>query len=309
MDENTYQTRLKFGVLVAALREDIGLTQNKLADNSAIELRIIQDIEQGRRIDLHKDNVLLKLATGLKLTTLEIQQFMFAASGAFEHNILREKNTYASKQFNSEETLTDLRKLITEVRYPAYIVDSFCDVLFANRMVIKFLNIPPKLITEAGDKKIIDGRNIMRVLFHPESTYRNDVGDDWEHQALINIRFFRRVSLRYRGNPYYLKLKKQLDKYEAFYDYWEETVHKKTSDEFMSYAAYKLKYSNELTLKYFVVETTLGVTPYGELHMNTYTPIGDETARIFDKMYKTIGSGCEQFSPFPDEDKWKSENV
>lgn len=298
---------MKFGTLVAALREDIPLTQPQLAENTGLPLRVVQEIEQGRRLDLHKGNALIKLAAGLQLTTLERQQFLFAASGVSEQDFLREGNGLTSTNFNTDEIIEDLKRVITGMRFPAFITDSYCDVLFANKLIMEFLRIPPKLIADAKNPKIADGRNMMRILFHPESTYPSLIGKDWERHALLNIRFFRRTSLRYRGNQYFSELKSALDKYDAFRLYWKRTL-AEVNDEFLSYATYKLKISDKLTLEYFGTEIFLGITPYGELYMNMYMPLEDTTAKMFDEMYQNIGASCEQFSPFPDKNKWKPRN-
>lgn len=298
-----YSSRIDFGNLVQTLREEVGSTQQQLAEDSGLPLRIVQDVEQGRRLDLYKGKVLIKLASGLQLTTLERQQFFFAASGISEQDFLSENVETMRSQFNSKEMIDKLKTTICDLRVPAFVTDSFCDVLLANKLVIEFLNVPQELLDEAKDESIIDGRNMMRLLFHPKSTYPSLIGKDWKQHALLNIRFFRRTSLRYRGNPYYFKLKRALEKYKAFRTYWKSSI-AEVDDEYLSYATYNLDTVPGAPLQYFGTEVFLGITPYGELHMNLYLPLSNHTAQVFDAMYFQIGPSCEEFAAFPDRRKW-----
>lgn len=303
-----YSHLLRFGELVAALRSDLDRTQEELAEDSGLEVRIIRDIEQGNRLNLHKDDVLMKLAAGLQLTTLERQQFLFAASGASGQDFLRKEAEIPSAPKSDEavaqEIIDDLRYTITGLRTPAYIVDSYCDILFANKLIMEFLQIPKALIDEAQNENSIGGCNLMRVLFHPGSTYRALAGNDWERHALQNIRFFRRTSLRYRNSQYYRDLIQELNKYKAFNQYWKRTL-AEVDDEFLNYSIFKIELPDKQCAEYLGIATFLGVTPFGELQMNMYLPLSEDTALIFENLYQKTGPSCEQFSAFPDSKKLK----
>lgn len=299
---------LRFGSLVSALRNDIEKTQEELAADTGLGVRIIRDIEQGNRLNLHKDGVLIKLAHGLQLTTLERQQFLFAASGASEQDFLRQARDIPqlnqSDDQEANEILDNLKHVLIGLRTPAYVVDSYCDIILANRLIIELLRIPPHLLAEAKNEQAVGNCNLMRVLFHPESTYQSFVGSDWERHALQNIRFFRRTSLRYRNSQYYLELSQELRKYEAFRWYWKRTL-VEMNDEFLNYSVYTVSLPHGPTLEYAGVASFVGVTPFGELLMNMYLPLSDDTAQIFNVLYQKNGPGCEQFAPFPDMRKLK----
>jgi transcriptional regulator with XRE-family HTH domain len=128
---NANINRDRFAALVRGLRDDLKLTQQDLADNTGIQLRIIQDVEQGRRTDLHKDNLLLNLAKGLELTTLETQQFLFAESSVALQDFLPKNTTQPPKSYIPEKIIRELKQSVTNLRVPAFVSDSYCDILLA----------------------------------------------------------------------------------------------------------------------------------------------------------------------------------
>ena len=92
--------RFEFGALVASLREDMRWTQLELAEKSGLDVSVISNIERGARRTLLKDNMLVKLADGFLLTSMERQEFLFAASGVTELEAVRKENQHEKKQFN-----------------------------------------------------------------------------------------------------------------------------------------------------------------------------------------------------------------
>ena len=84
--------RFEFGALVASLRDDMRWTQMELADRSGVDISAISNIERGERRTLLKDNMLVKLADGFHLTSMERQEFLFAASGVTELEMVRKES-------------------------------------------------------------------------------------------------------------------------------------------------------------------------------------------------------------------------
>ena len=89
--------RFEFGTLVTSLRKDLEWTQKDLADRSAVDISIISNIERGERKALLKDNILLKLANGFNLTSMERMEFLFAASGVTEVEKVRKDHGHPKK--------------------------------------------------------------------------------------------------------------------------------------------------------------------------------------------------------------------
>src|SRR5215216_642718 len=81
--------RIEFGELVSTLRQDMGWTQAELAEYSEIDDAVISQIERGVK-KFFEPNLLFCLANALQLTTLERREFILAASGLDEKQIVRQ---------------------------------------------------------------------------------------------------------------------------------------------------------------------------------------------------------------------------
>jgi len=290
--------RLEFGALVTILREDLRLTQAELAEKSGLDVAVISNVERGERRGLLKDGMLLKLATGLQLTTLERREFFFAASGVSEKEVFRPGDETEIVKFDPENQFQNIKDFVSCVQIPTFVIDSYCDVLLANQCAIEFYDFPQSLIVAANDA--IGGHNTMRLLFHPESNFRRMVRNDWEVHALINLRSFRRRILRYRHKKYAVDLMREfLDnkKYPLFERYWRKMLFE-TSDEVGNSI-----YLSESGVGCVGQESFLATTPYGEIYLYQLVPIKKQATQLFQKIMASVGEGCVEFAPFPDKRK------
>jgi len=293
--------RFEFGALVASLRDDVRWTQLELAEKSGVDVSAISNIERGERKTLLKDNMLVKLADGLQLTSMERQEFLFAASGVTELEAVRKENILVKKQFNPQAFLKEMGEHIACITLPVIVTDAFCDILLVNNCSIEFYGASAALLQNANET--VGGYNIMRYIFDPLSNFPSLIGDDgWERLALINVRYFRRRTLRVRSKPYYSSLIKELlnnKKYPSFERYWRKML-------FESYDDFSLpiQRSNLNDAHSFVsVESLLALTPYGELYLHQTLPLNKKTARRIEKIYDKVGEGYRQFAHFPDKQK------
>lgn len=293
--------RFEFGALVASLREDMRWTQMELAEKSGVDVSAISNIERGERRTLLKDNMLVKLADGFQLTSMERQEFLFAASGVTELEAVRKENILAKKQFDPQSFLREMGEHIACITLPVLVTDAFCDILLVNNCLIEFYGAPSALLQNANE--IVGGYNIMRYIFDPLSNFSELIGDDsWERLALINVRYFRRRTLRVRSKPYFSSLMKELlnnKKYPSFERYWRKML-------FESYDDFSLpiQRSDPNDAHSFVsVESLLALTPYGELYLHQTLPLNKKTAKRIEKITNQAGEGYMQFALFPDKRK------
>jgi len=297
---NSKTSRFLFGALVSSLREDLRLTQSELSDRSGLKLTQIRAIEQGLMVDLLKENALIKLASALKLTTFERYQFFLSANGIFPPDVLKEDEMLHKHPYNAPSVLEDVSAIVKKQHFPAFVVDAYCDVIAANRIVIELLNISMNILNT--NHKNPSGYNILRILFDPDSNYRKSIGDNWEFQTILTMRFFRRISLRYRVHPYYTELLKNLRQYHGFLNYWTKTVNE-IIDENQSFSLVKENNPKYGLLEFTAVESLLTISPVGELYMIHYLPLSNSTSRIFESICKVSGEQVLLFSPFPDKRK------
>ena len=218
--------RFEFGTLVASLREDMRWTQLELAEKSGVDVSAVSNIERGARRTLLKDNMLVKLADGLQLTTMERQEFLFSASGVSETDAVRKESHRSRMRFNPADFIRELGEHISCLPLPVLVTDAFCDILLANRFALEYYNTPVNLINDAS--VVVGGYNMMRYVFHSNSTFPDGIQDDrWEMQALFNLRYFRRRTMRVRYKPYFSALLKELlnnKNYPSFERYWRKML-------------------------------------------------------------------------------------
>jgi transcriptional regulator with XRE-family HTH domain len=294
--------RFEFGMLVSSLREDLRWTQSELAEKSEVDIAVISNIERGARKFLLKDNILLKLADGLRLTTLERQEFLFAASGVSELDAVRTEGDAARAAFDAETFIHKTGRDIGRILLPAFVTDSFCDILLANHCVLEFYNASPSLFVNADH--VVGGYNQMRYVFHNESNFRDLIGEDrWEQFALMNARYFRRQTLRVRPKPYFsLLLKEFFDnkKYPDFERCWRKMGFEGGDDFFIPFEEQNPDGDSVIV----AVESLLALTPFGELRLHQLLPLNQKTAKRIEIILDKVGQGYRTLAPFPDVRKW-----
>ncbi|HUE99998.1 MAG TPA: helix-turn-helix transcriptional regulator, partial [Anaerolineales bacterium] len=189
--------RKEFGELVAALRQDLGWKQFDLADYSNVDDAVISQIERGVK-KYFEPQLLFRLANAFQLTTLERQEFVLAASGLDEREIVRQPSAnVATDVFDATKILERMIALTAELRVPAFLGDVYGDVIAANKIMIAFYNVPASMLENAAS--IPGGYNAARVNFGRDLVGRRHVIDNWDNYALNSMRAFRENSLRYRA--------------------------------------------------------------------------------------------------------------
>lgn len=293
--------RFEFGILVASLREDMRWTQLELAEKSGVDVSAISNIERGARRTLLKDNMLLKLADGLQLTTMERQEFLFAASGVTESDAVRKENHRAKIHFNPADFLKEMGEHIGRLPVPSLVTDSFCDILLANRFALEYYNTPASLMKSVNT--VVGGYNMIRYVFHTDSTFQDSIEvDRWDMQALVNLRHFRRRTIRVRSKPYFSTLLKEFlnnKNYPSFERYWRKMLF----ESFDYYSAPIEKPESEDANAVVGIESQLAVTPYGELYLQQLLPMNKKTSKRFEEISAKVGEGYLPFAPFPDKQK------
>jgi transcriptional regulator with XRE-family HTH domain len=291
----------EFGALVKSLRDDIRWSQAELAERCEVRQPLIDRIERGEYRSLLDDDVLVKLATGLQLTSLERREFLIAASGISEMEMMRPEIGGKSIQFDIKSYLSDVGSYISRITLPVFVTDSFCDILLANRCAVAFYEPPEALMAQAG--KAVGSYNQVHYVFHRDSNFRELSGEwDWDRLAMVNVRHFRRRTLRFRSKSYYSALIKQLmntRNYPYFERYWRKVVFEIQDD----YSLPVVKPKDASETAFVETESLLALTPYGDLYMHQLLPLNKSTERRFRSLLQKVGSGYQAFAPMPDQRK------
>ncbi|MGE5462907.1 MAG: helix-turn-helix domain-containing protein, partial [Syntrophothermus sp.] len=214
--------RRDYGELVAALRQDLGWTQFQLAEYAGLDSAVISQIERGVKRFFEPD-LLFCLANALQLTTLERKEFIFAASGLDENQIVRQPSeAMATDGFDARKILERMISLVGQIRTPAYLCDVFGDVVAANNMMLGLYDVTPSMIDSAA--RLPGGYNTTRLNFGRDSLSRMQILDHWDDYALNAMRAFRESTLRYRAWPYFkylIKVFRNPSEFPFFDRYWK----------------------------------------------------------------------------------------
>src|SRR5919108_1142479 len=155
--------RTEFGELFAALRQDLGWTQFQLAERADIDVAVISQIERGVKKHFEPE-LLFQLVNAFQLTTLERRDFLLAASGLDQKQIVRQPSaTTATDVFDVRKVLDKMVELTEQVRLPAFLSDVYGDVIAANNIILSFFRLPPEFVSLAD--RIPAGYSTVRFNF------------------------------------------------------------------------------------------------------------------------------------------------
>lgn len=290
--------RKEFGELVAALRQDLGWTQFQLAEYASVDVAVISQTERGVK-KFFEPNLLFKLANALELTSLERREFLLAASGLDQKEMVRQPSAAMSTDvFNVRKTLDKMIEVAGQIRLPSFVCDVYGDVIAANNIILSFFNIPTEFVEMAG--QVPAGYNTVRFNFGKELVARSNVIDNYDQYALSSMRAFRENSLRYRAQPYFkylMKIFRNRTEYPLFDRYWKMVSSveqdKESNIDYFSYHHDKIG-----EIKYIASSAT-SVTSFGELFIVQYLPLDESTSRVFEQLAQQAGQGVRKFAPWP----------
>ena len=292
--------RKEFGELVLALRQDLGWTQFQLAEYSEINIAVISQLERGVK-KYFEPELLFNLANALQLTTLERREFIFAANGLDEKQMVRQPSEAVSTDvFNARKILDRMVALTGEIRLPAFLTDVYSDVVAANYMMLAFYDIPASFIENAPN--IPGGYNTTRINFGRESVSRTRVTDHWDEYALNSMRSFRVNTLRYRAWPYVKYLIKTFRnpvEYPLFDRYWK-LVSSLEQDKEVNLDTFHYQHS-KLGLLHYIAVTTPTITSFGNLFSVQNLPLDQHTEDVFNQLKQQAGLGVARFAPWPEK--------
>lgn len=292
--------RKDFGELVAALRQDLGWTQFQLAEYADINSAVVSQIERGVK-KYFEPPLLFQLANMFQLTTLERREFLLAASGLDQSQIVRQPSTAMSTDaFDIKKALEKMIKLTGEVRLPAFLADVYGDVVAANNIILTFFKLPGEFLTEVD--RIPGGYNTARFNFGKNSVARTHVVDNWDRYAINSMRTFRENSLRYRAKPYFkylMKVFRNQTEYPLFDRYWK-IVSSVEQDKESSTDHFAYSHAEFGQVKY-ISTAAVSITSFGELFLTQYIPLDETTSRVFEQLAKQAGQDVVRFAPWPEK--------
>ncbi|HEX5807815.1 MAG TPA: helix-turn-helix domain-containing protein [Anaerolineales bacterium] len=292
--------RRQFGELIAALRQDLGWTQADLAESANLDEAVISQIERGVKKHFEPE-LLFQLANAFQFTTLERREFLLAASGLDQQQLVRQPSAVMSTDvFNVRRALDKMIELNAGVRLPAFLADVYGDVVSANRIILSLFKLPLEFVE--GADRIPAGYNTARFNFSKDLVARSHVVDNWDQFALNSMRTFRESSLRYRAQPYFkylMKIFRNRNEYPLFERYWK-MVSSVEQDKDASMDSFAYQHDEFGQIKY-ISSSLVSITSFGELFLMQYLPLDERTSQIFEKLAQQAGQGAVRFAPWPEK--------
>lgn len=297
--------REQFGRLVAALRkehyDEYGAvwTQAKLAQMADLSEPLIGNVERGSKTNLEQD-LLLKLAQALNLTTGERHEFFAAASGMSADLVSRNDE-------QPEQTRDALLEIMGQLQLPAMLFDVFSDTLAINRAAAVVGNAGEMFADQVAVPKPLLFNSVY-LYFAPEyDSSRRLLRPEQERFAYRMLMNFRVASLRYRAHPYFRYLLSQLMHSATFRIYWQQ-VHLVADDHLMDTLPMMMQHPQLGGLE-FAVSTMSAMTKCGALRLQCFTPLSAATAVKFQALMRDGGGQMISMAAwprkvFPGQDDW-----
>ena len=299
--------QLDFGKLVASLRKEhedeqgAPWTQEKLSQEANLAAGslifsedIISSIERGKR-NLERQT-LLALATALQLTSDERKEFFLAASGINTPEIAR-------RESNPKEVYSQVIDSLKALYVPATVLDSYCNCLAVNHILLELLDFPSAYSMTAGTTYDQPHRyNLLRFLFSEDGSnhFHKLVGEEFSDFAYHAVSIFRTYSLAYRSTKKFQDLLDELRKSRLFKRYWDEIYFTEKERKFSS-AYIRTASPRWGNLSMFITSRT-ALTTAGELHLAVFAPADAKTSNACDQVLHLIGSPTVfNLTPWPNK--------
>lgn len=277
-----------FGKIVAALRrEQIDFatgrrwSQQKLADETGLTKRIVSKIERGRQARL-EGVVLQELARAFELTSLERREFFAMASQSSDRAVVR-------ADLDHREVLEKAWASLSAIGLPAFLMDTFGNIIGINRAMIAFHGCSMAQISEA--KATAEGVNLLGMLFAPDSTLRRVLGNGWHSNAMTVMRQWRAMTLRYRHTERFRQLFTALSVFPDFPVFWSAS--RERSQDINSRLRSHIYTHRVHGPVGYTAFTDISLSDQGDLYLSAYVPQDRNTIALFQR----LAGGSQQALP------------
>ena len=286
--------RVDFGRLVASLRKEhddedgnpwsqatLAREANLAVGAEVFSENVIRKIERGRRVV--DQQTLLALATALQLTSGERKEFFLAASGVDNESI-------ALRDHDPEEILGQLIERMKQSCLPAFIIDSYYDIVAFNSTTVDLLDLSLDGLVLGPMESQPFPLNMLRFAFSDLAAKHlvERLGEQWEGLVRQTMMLFRTVTLRYRSTDYFHDLLTELNRKPLFKRYWRD-AYVDEKDHVVDNRHICFKSTKWGTMRSFPATVT-ALTTAGELHLCIYIPTTPETVMAFDEALRQVGS-------------------
>jgi len=296
--------RETFGKIVAAMRKgrysfETGRnwSQQDLADNMGLTQRIISRIERGQQSKMNSD-LLRDLANAFNLSSMERSEFFAIASEVNNDAIVRDDLCSGlNNGLCCREIFGKLWGILEGVQSPAFLTDSFGDVVGLNRCLMAFYGIS---MSDLQARKSSDQRlNYLEMMMVNDSiSIRQVLGDKWRFFALDFMQQWRVMTLQHRHTPRYTELFAALSQTPDFRLMWVmdgDTVDALHDCSHLRSRKYQHGLHGPVD---YVVFTNSTLCAYGDLYLSVMVARDPVTSELFQKL-SSHHKGLYALTPWP----------
>ncbi|MCG2783912.1 MAG: helix-turn-helix domain-containing protein [Anaerolineae bacterium] len=294
--------RKEFGKLLAALRKSEHdehfrqLTQRQLACLTGISEQALGNIERGDKVSLEPE-LLLSLARALRLSTRERHEFYLAAIGVNEEDM-------PARLPAASQRMDELFDSLCLIALPAFIVDSYDDIVAANNIILNLFEFSEKLREIAPN--IIGGYNLLRFVFSERSQFNSILGKGHDKYLMQSIRFFRAISLPYRASPYYEYLlsafRKDHDMGLFRHYYTRDNSESEQDDYYFENERFTLEHASFGNLDFYSPSVAPISTGQGNLYLIMHVPASALTVQACALLAQKYSPGALRLAPWPEKE-------
>jgi transcriptional regulator with XRE-family HTH domain len=289
--------RKEFGRLLSTLRKSKRdefhhpITQRQLAELAGISEQVLGNIERGGKVAL-EPGLLLALSHAIGLSTREQREFLLAAIGVDE-------NEHSASLPQAEVVFNELFNSLAQIALPAFLVDSYDDIVAANNLILGLFKFSEDLITIAPT--IPGGYNVIRFVFSNQSLFNSLLGKQPEQYLMQSIRFFQAISLPNRADPYYQYLLKSFQtdrKMALFNQYFQRDLLDGTQDDYyFEGERFRITHAELGELDFYSPPLSPVSTSKGNLYLVAYLPASPATTQACALLASQSPPGARRLAP------------
>ncbi len=287
--------RSAFGKLITALRKQSynskGKTWSRQEFGRAIKMppAKVGRLERGMHQYLDMETLGL-MADAFQLTPHERKEFLYAAISAGQED-------YFSPDAESGPSLDLLTSALTGLKVPVFVLDVYSDYMLISDAMLALYGFNSGYIDYM--KQTFAGSNLISLIYDPVSPIRKVFESNFEENALRNLQYFRRASLRYRHTPYFEALLAKLAKLPDFARHWRIVGNREIYGD-KNYGSYQIPHRCVGLMEFTFFESIV-TTADGDLHVVYYLPTNKETAKYFFNLCLETGNRMIRFASWPEK--------
>jgi len=286
-----------FGKLLAHLRkeqyDETGqpYTQKYLAQRIGVSPAVISNLERGEKITLEPD-ILPRLADALRMSMRERREFLLAAARIEEQDML---------SCTTEESLASALNVLKTLALPAFLVDTYDNILAVNPSILTLFEYSDSLIQQAGQR--FAGYNVLRFVFSTNSPFRSSLLNERESYLLQSIAFFRAITLPWRATSYYARLMTAFKTEPEMQPFCAALAQNASpgQDAVFEDKSVTLQHQRFGQIKFYSPPLAEIPSPAGSLHLIAYLPADQPTGRVFARLARQNYGQITLLESFPVE--------